>query len=222
MSKFGTGDELDSLVRWIPIVSPVSTMHALLSVRKPNNVHAQVVVWSFTACEILVLMANAKPSAFMARFIPIFPPSRAPDLYISPLFIVGWFLLVLGGGFRLWCYRTLGRLFTYRLSFEDDHHLITTGPYSVVRHPSYMGWTIFAVGLLTMQLSPGSWFMECGPSDSNIGCFVMAAWVVYNLYLFSFVPGRMIREDLALKRQFGDEWLQWSKQTPYKLIPGLY
>ncbi|KAL1950462.1 hypothetical protein VTO73DRAFT_5586 [Trametes versicolor] len=203
MSKFGTGDELVSLVQWITIVSPA-------------------VVWSFTTCELLVLMVNAKPSAFMARFIPIFPPSTAPDLYISPLFIVGWFLLVLGGGFRLWCYRTLGRLFTYQLSFEDDHHLITTGPYSVVRHPSYMGWTIFAVGLLTMQLSPGSWFMECGPSDSNIGCFVMAAWVVYNVYLFSFVPGRMIREDRALKRQFGDEWLQWSKKTPYKLIPGLY
>lgn len=157
-----------------------------------------MVVWSFTACEILVLIANAEPPAFVAR------------------------LLVLGGGLRLWCYRTLGRLFTYRLSIEDDHHLITTGPYSVVRHPSYTGWTICTVGLLTMQLSPGSWFAECGPLDSNIGCFMMAGWVVYNLYITSFTPGRMRREDRALKRQFGDEWVRWSKQTPYKLIPGLH
>ncbi|OJT10647.1 hypothetical protein TRAPUB_12841 [Trametes pubescens] len=203
MSKFGKGDEMDTVVQWVPIIG-------------------QVVVWSSTACEIFVLVAPKNPSTFIARLVPISPLSTAPELRLSPLFFIGWILLVLGGGVRLWCFRRLGRLFTYRLSIADDHHLITTGPYSVVRHPSYMSWIVFAAGLLTMQMSPGSWFAECGPSDSNLGCAVMAAWVVYNLYLYTFIPARTRREDEALKRHFGDEWIRYSKQTPYKLVPGLY
>lgn len=150
------------------------------------------------------------------------PPSPTPELRLSPLFLIGWLLLALGGSLRLLCYRRLGRLFTFRLSIADDHRLITTGPYAIVRHPSYMAWIVFMSGLLLMQLSPGSWFAECGPSDSMIGCSAMAAWVVYNLYIMSCAPGRMRREDETLKKHFGDEWVQWSKQTPYKLVPGLY
>lgn len=196
--------------------------HALLFIFILYDICIQAVVWSSTACEIFVLMAHKPPSPFVARLLPIFPPSAAPELRLSPSFVIGWLLLVSGGGVRIWCYRRLGRLFTYRLSIADDHHLITTGPYAVVRHPSYMSWVVFAAGLLTVQMSPGSWFAECGPSHSILGRSAMAVWVVYNLWILTFIPARARREDEALKRQFGDEWLQWSKQTPYKLVPGLY
>lgn len=198
-------------------------MHALLLIVITNHLCVQIVVWLSTACEVLVtLVAHKNLSTFVQRLIPIFPPTATPELRFSPLFVIGWLLLVLGGGVRLWCYRRLGRLYTYRLSIADDHRLITTGPYSVVRHPSYMSWVVFAAGLLTMEMSPGSWFAECGPSDSILGRSVMAVWVVYNFYLLTFIPARTRREDEALKRQFGDKWVQWSKQTPNRLVPGLY
>ncbi|EIW59333.1 uncharacterized protein TRAVEDRAFT_19787 [Trametes versicolor FP-101664 SS1] len=203
MSRFGEGDALNNMARWAPIIG-------------------QVVVWSLAACEILVLMADKISSTFAAGLIPIFSSSTAPDLRLSPLFIVGWLLFALGGGLRLLCYRRLGRLFTYHLTIAENHHLVTTGPYAIVRHPSYTAWIAFMSGILLMQVSPGSWFAECGPSESLVGRSAMTAWVVYNLCIFAWIPARMRREDEALKRQFGDKWLQWSMHTRYKLVPGIY
>ncbi|OJT10648.1 hypothetical protein TRAPUB_12842 [Trametes pubescens] len=131
-------------------------------------------------------------------------------------------MAVLGGGLRFLCYHRLGRQFTYRLTIIDDHSLITTGPYAIVRHPSYIAWITFISGVLIMQTCPGSWFAECGPSDSVVGCVVMAAWAVYNLYIVAMLPARMRREDEVLKKQFGDQWVQWSTRTRYKLVPGIY
>lgn len=131
-------------------------------------------------------------------------------------------MMVLGGALRFLCYHCLGQQFTYRLAIVDDHNLVTTCPYAIVRHPSYIAWITFIFGVLIMQTCPGSWFAECGPSHSVFGCAVMAAWVMYNLYIVAMLPPRMRREDEALKRQFGDKWVQWSTQTRYKLVPGLY
>lgn len=173
-------------------------------------------------CEILVLVANRLPSSSIAQSIM---PSLQPTAHeprLSAMFIVGWIMAVLGGGLRLLCYRQLGRQFTYSLTIIEDHSLVITGPYAIVRHPSYTAWITFNSGLLIMQTCPGSWFAECGPSGSVVGCAVMAVWVVYNLYIFAMLPARMRREDEALKRQFGDKWVQWSRRTPYKLVPGIY
>ncbi|EIW59334.1 uncharacterized protein TRAVEDRAFT_19788 [Trametes versicolor FP-101664 SS1] len=173
-------------------------------------------------CEILVLVANQLPSSTIARSIM---PSLSPTAHeprLSSLFIAGWVMTALGGGLRFLCYHQLGRQFTYSLTIVEDHNLITTGPYAIVRHPSYIAWITFISGVLVTQLCPGSWFAECGPSGSFFGCAAMAVWVVYNLYIVAMLPARMRREDEALKKQFGDKWVQWSRHTPYKLVPGIY
>lgn len=221
MSRFGEGDALNNVARWVPIIDQVCTVNTVLFISLAET-YTQAVVWSLAACEILVLMADKIPSTFAAGLVPIFSSSTAPELRISPLFIIGWLLFALGGGLRILCYRRLGRLFTYHLTIAENHHLVTTGPYAIVRHPSYTAWIAFMSGLLLMQVSPGSWVAECGPSESLVGRSAMTAWAVYNLGIFAWIPARMRREDEALKRQFGDKWVQWSKQTRYKLVPGLY
>ena len=82
---------------------------------------------------------------------PLYPPipnkSSAPVIYPSLGFVVGSMLTAAGGLLRLWCYQTLGRFFTWDLAVRKDHKLVTIGPYSIVRHPSYLGGTMMGVGL---------------------------------------------------------------------------
>src|ERR1700761_1780631 len=81
-------------------------------------------------------------------------PSNGP--IISEPFFYGLCMVILGGLFRLWAQNSLGRFFTFEVTIKPDHKLITTGPYSLVRHPSYLGFIIMKAGLSIMQFSEGS------------------------------------------------------------------
>ena len=56
-----------------------------------------------------------------------------------PLFWTGCALMVAGMGFRWWAIHVLGRHFTVDVAIGDDHKLIRSGPYRLLRHPSYTG-----------------------------------------------------------------------------------
>ena len=48
-----------------------------------------------------------------------------------------WFLGTGGGSsLRLWCFKCLKEFFTFHVTIKKDHKLITTGPYSLLIHPS--------------------------------------------------------------------------------------
>ena len=47
------------------------------------------------------------------------------------------------------------RNFTFELAILKDHALVPTGPYAWVRHPSYAGALLSAIGVTTAQLCPG-------------------------------------------------------------------
>ncbi|KAI0632233.1 hypothetical protein C8Q77DRAFT_910402 [Trametes polyzona] len=200
-------DEMDGLVRWTPVLG-------------------KIFVWTFTVCEVLVIAAANWPSLPGATFVVSLLTHPADDtareLHMSTQFLVGWALVIVGGSYRLLCYRILGRRFTYRLTIVDGHELVTTGPYALVRHPGYTAWIVFSLGLILMHLSPGSWIIECGSLQSGVGRAAVSVWVIYSAFTISAIPGRIRREDALLREHFGDRWVQWSKSVRYRLIPGLY
>lgn len=60
---------------------------------------------------------------------------------------VGLALMIAGMVLRAWSVRTLGRFFTVTVDVADDHRVVDTGPYSLLRHPSYTGMLVVYLGI---------------------------------------------------------------------------
>jgi protein-S-isoprenylcysteine O-methyltransferase Ste14 len=116
------------------------------------------------------------------------------------------------------CYNLLGRLFTFELSIRKDHKLITTGPYSIVRHPSYTGAILSVAGIAICHTGEGSWVKEC---TSNGQLLQVLAWI-WVLSGVLVILMRMRKEDDMLKKEFGKDWDAWRKAVPCKIFPGVY
>lgn len=61
------------------------------------------------------------------------------DNFFGFLGWLGIFFILLGIWIRVWSIMQLGDFFTPTVQIKDDHHLVESGPYALVRHPSYLG-----------------------------------------------------------------------------------
>ena len=93
---------------------------------------------------------------------------------VTPAFLVGWGLSITGALLTVYCYRVLGPQYTFQRAVVEEHQLVTTKPYAIVRHPAYLGFYLTYVGLLVVQLAQGSWIWECSVSNTWAGRAVAA------------------------------------------------
>ncbi|KAG2135380.1 uncharacterized protein EDB93DRAFT_826502 [Suillus bovinus] len=150
--------------------------------------------------------------------------SNLDHAMLSPALVAGCFLSVIGGAIRIHCYSTLGRLFTFELSIRQDHKLVTSGPYSIVQHPSYTGGLCVFLGLLLCHLHTRSWMVSCSglfPS-SDQGVILGCIWAGLFGFLYSGLRGRIQKEEAMLQGNFGDQWKSYVKRVPYRLVPCLF
>ena len=80
------------------------------------------------------------------------PATAVP--YHAVVFGIGLGVVWAGIGLRWWCFRTLGRSFTFTVMTSATQPVVTTGPYRVLRHPSYTG-LLFVLG--GIGLCSGNW-----------------------------------------------------------------
>lgn len=130
--------------------------------------------------------------------------------------------MIIGGLIRLNCYRALGRYFTFELSIFKEHKLITAGPYSIVRHPAYTGTLLALFGNCLSQLTPGSWIRESGVLGTWAGLCFFVVWSFIAAYAVYIVFSRVKVEDMFLKEEFGQQWVDWEKNVKFMLIPGVF
>ena len=90
---------------------------------------------------------------------------------------------------------------TVRVETERGQHVITTGPYAIVRHPLY---TASILGYLFAQLAFGSRWMAV-PCVLLIGLFI---W-------------RTANEDRTLLAELPD-YADYAQRTRYRLLPGVW
>ncbi|RDB30071.1 Protein-S-isoprenylcysteine O-methyltransferase B [Hypsizygus marmoreus] len=139
---------------------------------------------------------------------------------VHPILVVGMLTTVTAAALRVWCFKTLGRLFTFEIDIRPEHELITCGPYAWVRHPSYTGVYLTLLGATAVLCSPGTWLVECGPG--NIGAALISLlWTLKCIYVFKGMTVRLRVEDEVLREAFGERWDEYSKRVPQSLLPGI-
>ncbi|KAI0720593.1 hypothetical protein C8T65DRAFT_633663 [Cerioporus squamosus] len=142
---------------------------------------------------------------------------------ITSTFALGWVLVIIGALIRKACYREMGKNFTFELTIRKEHNLVTTGPYSVVRHPSYIALCAVVTGSILCLFGKGSLLMECGVLGSWRGRVFATVWLAELLFVpCIMVFSRVKAEDEMLKKKFGQEWEEWASRTPYVLLPWIY
>ena len=77
--------------------------------------------------------------------IPILPSPQL--LFPSWIRWTGIILAVATLPFLLWIHQTLGKQYAAELAIQSDHTVISTGPYSRVRHPMYTIFITFSIAL---------------------------------------------------------------------------
>ena len=112
---------------------------------------------------------------------------------------------VAGSKFRGWyCGASCGgcgRRFSGLVAIQPGHRLVTTGIYSVVRNPSYVG----------LLLCSFAWALVFRAGVGLVLCALMIPPLI----------ARIHAEERLLASQFGAEYEAYSRKT-WRLIPGLY
>ena len=184
---------------------------------------SQLVLCGITLTEVTVLLAQQYPSPFSDRLLThLVPTSASPSLHFTAISAVACALGMAGGAIRGWCHQTLGRFFTWEVAVRDGHQLVTSGPYAIVRHPSYTGWLLLMAGNFMLLTSAGSYFTEAGLWESTAGKAVACTVMGYLSWVTMHLIKRTASEDDILRNEFGPQWDEWAEKTPYRLIPFIY
>ncbi|KAF8218404.1 hypothetical protein L208DRAFT_1420098 [Tricholoma matsutake] len=179
--------------------------------------------WAVGLAEIAAIVGSEFSASFAKRIASTLMNNKSSDdLRLTPLSIIGMISICCGTSIRVWCYRTLKNLFTFDITIRENHRLVTTGPYGIVRHPSYTGTLMMNIGIAFWYGTHGSWLRVSGILSTIPGAAFfggLALWLVL-VMLALFERGPV--EDAALKKKFGKEWEEYARKVPYLFIPGLW
>jgi protein-S-isoprenylcysteine O-methyltransferase Ste14 len=106
-----------------------------------------------------------------------------------PIALVGLFAVLMGVAFSVWARLMLGGNWSNRVTVKENHTLVRTGPYRIVRHPIYSG---ILLGLLGSALQRG-----------GIRCFVGVLICGFSFWL------KTRAEERFMVQSFGEQYLQY-------------
>lgn len=148
---------------------------------------------------VRLIVASVFTGIFLAWAAVFAVPAARIHAFHFPLFLLGVGLMWCGMGLRLWAIRTLGRFFRTTVLVQDEHRLVSDGPYRWLRHPSYTGALLIMLGV---GLALGNWL--------SLAIMVVA-----------FVPAygyRIHVEEKALAQRFGDVYAAYARKR-WRLLP---
>lgn len=92
-----------------------------------------------------------------------------------------------------WVHQTLSTSFSGTLEIREQHKLVITGPYHLIRHPMYTAIFLWALGVALMT---ANWFIFLFP-------------LAFALFFILRVPN----EEKMMVEAFGDEYRDFMKRT---------
>jgi len=135
-------------------------------------------------------------------FVPFADRRSLATLPDSPVLRwAGLVLATLGMGLIFWSGMALGRLYSPEVTLQQQHRLITDGPYRSIRHPRYLGGMIQGIGL---SLLFRSW----------IGLALTMVFIAIILF-------RIKDEEALMSKEFGSRWEAYCKRS-LQLVPFIF
>jgi protein-S-isoprenylcysteine O-methyltransferase Ste14 len=106
---------------------------------------------------------------------------------------VGFALGLVSLGFWSWTQVALGKEWSPQLQLREEHHLVTTGPYSRIRHPLYTGMLGYGTGF---ALVTANW-----------------VFVVLVVAIIAGLFARVPKEEQMMIEEFGEEYKAYMHKT---------
>lgn len=151
-----------------------------------------------------------KLSLFMLQFLPlaiiicsslfekfnyfVFSNSFLPGLIGNICFISGFIIMNYSA-------YILGKQFNVNVTIINDHQLIINGPYSLIRHPRYLGILLTFTGIPLI--------------------FKTYLPLVFSLIILIVLLWRIRDEEILLEQTFKEQWIKY-KNNSNKLIPFIW
>ncbi|NHZ72029.1 MAG: isoprenylcysteine carboxylmethyltransferase family protein [Aquificales bacterium] len=150
----------------------------------------KVFMWLYTPQMILMPLVAGLDYRFGWSAVPLWLQITSFVMLIPGMMLPYWAMLV-----------NNYLITTVRVQEERDHAVVTTGPYSIVRHPMYSG--IILSSLFT-PLALGSWW-------ALIPGGIAVATITY----------RTVMEDKMLQDELPG-YKEYMQQTKFRLLPGIW
>lgn len=145
----------------------------------------------------ITIAVSLSAGIFCSHAVPAFGSTLLRSLMVPAVVLLAAGLMI-----RWYAILYLGRFFTVNVAIAADHHVVDTGPYRFVRHPSYTGCLLIFLGLAILS----------------------ANWLSSALILLPPITAFMHRinlEEAALRSALGDSYEVYCARTP-RLVPFLY
>ncbi|HET8575009.1 MAG TPA: isoprenylcysteine carboxylmethyltransferase family protein [Candidatus Paceibacterota bacterium] len=113
--------------------------------------------------------------------------------------VLGAVLCVLGIALAIWARVHLGANWSSHPTLKENHALVTSGPYALIRHPIYTGVIVAALGSVLVSLP----------------------WILLALLIAGMFVWRVKKEEALMTRQFPDQYLPYKART-WALIPWVW
>ncbi|KAM0755474.1 ICMT-domain-containing protein [Meredithblackwellia eburnea MCA 4105] len=130
-----------------------------------------------------------------------FPPEWRKYKHFGSIALLGWGLVVGGQIIRSYAMISASSNFSHIVAVSKlpSHQLVKTGIYSWSRHPSYAGFTWWAVGT---QIFLGNPF----------------ATIAFAIVVYKFFSYRIRMEEIHLVQFFGDDYIKYRQQVPTRIL----
>jgi protein-S-isoprenylcysteine O-methyltransferase Ste14 len=186
------------LVQFKPIIILIGTLAMFLTQpafsleETRNNKHTD----KYSIVFILIASAVSVGSSLIewAYF-----SDQSSNLFLT---ILGILMIIIGLIIRITAINTLGKFFTATARTTNEHLLVTSGPFSIMRHPSYAGAILVITGVPVLL--------------NNLITFFSTILLLFFAYDF-----RIKSEEKVIISTFGEKYLQYSLKVK-KIVPHLW